>query len=107
MNTPDQVYTLLLAALLKARADGLEIISSNFGEEGDSCCAITALTRDFRNGYWMHLVKASLIAKTRELEIEAVLKGFDNEELLDCDLDPFYAIGQKLRAEFIEQKGEA
>lgn len=108
MNTPDQVYTLLRAALLKARADGLEIVCDKFGDGKTCCCAVTAYTGP---------IPEQIESIGNELEWAAdKLSVLENDvEYLTCGFDacrygrgnPFYAVGQKLRDEFIEEKGEA
>lgn len=100
MNTPDQVYTLLRDALLKARADGKRIFSNVFGDCETSCCAVTAFTMKPT-----HMGEAADMLRISKDNLWDVVGGFDAGKYMPET--PFYAIGQKLRAEFIEQKGEA
>lgn len=107
MNTPDQVYTLLRDALLKARADGLRIINIRFGDGKTCCCAAIALTRYSVDDYWCNVSEAASKAGIDLYEMDAVIDGFDDNYDPEPSHPDFYAIGQNLRAEFIEQKGEA
>lgn len=102
MNTPDQVYTLLRDALLKARADGLRIVFVTFGDGKRTCCALTAYTRNSVAEMDVDAIADRL--KISNDEAWQIIDGFDDN---DNPRNDFYAVGQKLRDEFIEQKGEA
>lgn len=102
MNTPDQVYTLLRAALLKARADGLRIVTGTFGDGKRTCCALNALMRADIECF--DATAAAMDMQMPESSVTVIADGFDDNGF--NVKNPFFAIGQKLRAEFIEQKGE-
>jgi hypothetical protein len=111
--TPDECYAILRASILKAKADGLEIISGEmFRRETvrgkrvvTGCCAIGAVVwhRDMAVRDDNRPVPTSILVDRTGLdvhEIDGVMTGFDAYDW--GGTEAFIDVGKRLRAEFIK-----
>lgn len=103
--SPEQTYTAIAAAIERRKEQGLRIVWGGFGNQRETCCALSALEIEPLNGFAAEWFEPAANLLGIELnQVDDIVLGFDGRPEGEAMSFQWWEVGSRLRFKFNPKK---